>query len=50
MIIPQDTVRRELLHARDGADTKALPLLIDLLEYGKRNCAVTILEGILYAE
>lgn len=50
LIIPQDTVRRELLHARDGADTKALPLLIDLLEYGKRNCAVTILEGILYAD
>lgn len=50
LIIPQDTVRREMLHARDGADTKALPLLIDLLEYGKRNCEVTILEGILNSE
>lgn len=50
LIIPQDTVRREMLHARDGADTKALPLLINLLEYGKKNCEVTILEGILYAE
>lgn len=50
LIIPQDTVRREMLYARDGADTKALPLLIDLLEYGKKHCEVTILEGILYAE
>ena len=40
LIIPQDTVRREMLHARDGADTKALPLLINLLEYGKKNCEV----------
>ncbi len=50
LIIPQDTVRREMLYARDGADTKALPLLIDLLEYGKKTCEVTILEGILYSE
>lgn len=50
LIIPQDTVRRELLWARDGIGTKALPLLIELLEYGRRNCAVTILEGILYSD
>ena len=49
LMIPQDTVRRDLLWARDGVDTKALPLLIQLLEYGKKNSAVTILEGILYS-
>ena len=47
LVIPQDTVRRDMLWARDGANTKALPLLIHLLEYGRENCAVTILEGIL---
>lgn len=50
LVIPQDTVRRELLWAKDGMGTKALPLLIDLLEYGRKNCAVTILEGILYSD
>lgn len=50
LMIPQDTVRRDLLWARDGMDTKALPLLIQLLEYGKKNSAVTILEGILYSD
>lgn len=50
LVIPQDTVRREMLWARDGMGTAALPLLIDLLEYGKKNCAVTILEGILYSD
>ncbi len=50
LVIPQDTVRRELLWAKDGIGTVALPLLMDLLEYGKKNSAVTILEGILYSD
>ena len=50
LMIPQDTVRREMLWARDEIGTKALPLLTELLEYGKKNCAVTILEGILYSD
>ena len=50
LMIPQDTVRREMLWARDEEGTKALPLLTELLEYGKKNCAVTILEGILYSD
>ena len=49
LMIPQDTVRRDLLWAKDGVDTKTLPLLIQLLEYGKKNSAITILEGILYS-
>lgn len=49
LLISQDVVRREMLWATDGAGTKALPLLIDLLEYGRQNCKVTILEGILDA-
>lgn len=47
LVIPQDTVRREMLWAHDGYDTAALPLLISLLHYGYENSEVVILEGIL---
>lgn len=50
LVISQDTVRREMLWARDGEGTKALPLLIHLLKYGRQNSEVTILEGILYSD
>ena len=33
-MISQDTVRREMLWARDSEDTPAIPLLIHLLRYG----------------
>lgn len=49
LLIPQDTVRREMLWVRDGADTAALPLLAALLQYGHDHCQATILEGILTA-
>ena len=47
LVLPQDTVRREMLWAKDGYDTSALPLLISLLQYGYKNNTVVILEGIL---
>lgn len=47
LLIPQDTVRRDMLFARDGYDTAALPLLISLLRYGYENNEIVILEGIL---
>lgn len=50
LMIPQDTVRREMLWARDGEGTPALPLLQSLLRYGHGHCAVTILEGILASD
>lgn len=50
LMIPQDIVRREMLWAHDGIDTKALPLLISLLNYGYLNCEYVILEGILNAD
>lgn len=50
LLLSQDVVRREMLWARDGPDTAALPLLMDLLRYGRDHCAVVILEGILNAE
>ncbi len=50
MVISQDVIRRDILRVKDGEDTKALPLLSELLVYGKNNCDVVILEGILYSK
>jgi predicted kinase len=47
LIISQDTIRREMLWVRDGSETKAISLLIDLVKYGRKNCDFVILEGIL---
>lgn len=47
LLISQDVVRREMLWVSDGQDTKAIPLLINLIKYGKENCDFVILEGIL---
>lgn len=50
LVISQDNVRREMLWAKDGSDTFALPLFIDLIKYGYNNCSYVILEGILYSD
>lgn len=50
MVIAQDSVRIEMLWVKDGEDTPALPLMIELLKYGRKNSDVVILEGILDAE
>lgn len=49
LIISQDVIRREMLWVRDGSETKAISLLINLVKYGKENCDFVILEGILNA-
>ena len=50
LVISQDIVRREMLWAKDGENTTALPLLIYLLKYGYDNCSCVIIEGILYSD
>jgi len=50
MIISQDMVRREILKVNDGPATEALPLMQELLIYGKKHSEITILEGIMYAD
>lgn len=35
MLIFQDVVRRDMLRVKDGADTLALPLMKELLIYGR---------------
>jgi predicted kinase len=49
MLISQDVIRRDMLKVRDGQGTKALGLLMELLQYGRKNSEVVILEGILNA-
>lgn len=47
MLISHDMVRRQILHAKD---VEALPLIMQLLKYGRQNSDITILEGILPVE
>ena len=47
MLISHDMVRMDILHAKDA---EALPLIIQLLKYGRHNSDITILEGILPIE
>lgn len=50
LLIPQDTVRREMLYARDLPDGPTAPLMEVMARYGAGHCSVTIIEGILYSE
>ena len=50
MLISQDEIRRNMLWVKDGIDTKALPLMIELLKYGNAHSEIVILEGIMYEE
>ena len=43
-------IRRDMLKVKDGENTKALPLLEELLRYGRKHSEIVILEGILNAE
>jgi adenylate kinase family enzyme len=45
--ISQDVVRREMLFVKDGPNPEASQLLLELALYGKSNCNIVILEGIL---
>ncbi len=50
MMISQDYIRREMLWVHDRIENKAIPLLEELIKYGKRNSEFVILEGILYSD
>lgn len=47
LLLSQDLLRRTMLHAKDGLDTPTIPLILTLLDWGKTNSSVIILEGIL---
>lgn len=50
LLIPQDTVRRDMLKVKDRPGTPAEDLMQALVRYGHAHCDVTILEGMLYAD
>ena len=50
LVISQDVIRRDMLWAKDTKDGPAVPLLINLVQYGRRHCDYVILEGILFSE
>lgn len=50
MLISQDVVRRDMLQVKDGPDSEAIPLMGELLKYGRSHSDVVILEGIMRAD
>jgi len=50
MLLSHDVIRREILKVKDGIGTPACTLLIHMLKYGRKNCEIVILEGILDSE
>lgn len=50
MLISQDVIRRDMLRVKDGENTIALPLMEELMRYGRKNSEIVILEGILNSE
>lgn len=48
MLLSHDMIRMQILHVwgQEGKE-KSLPLMVNLLKYGRQHSAVTILEGIL---
>ena len=50
ILISQDVIRRDMLMVKDGEDTRALPLMKELLKYGSTHSDIVILEGIMYAD
>ena len=50
LVISQDVIRRDMLWVHDKPGHPAIPLLINLVQYGRKNCRYVILEGILFSE
>ena len=46
-LISQDVVRREMIFVHDEPNNQSIDLLIDLVKWGRNNCNIVILEGIL---
>lgn len=47
LVLHQDLLRREVLHASDHPGTLAVPLIETLAEFGRSHYRFTIIEGIL---
>lgn len=47
LLIQQDIIRRDILHSDDHVGNISIELMMKMIEFGKQNYEVTILEGIL---
>ncbi|MCT4380790.1 kinase [Leuconostoc pseudomesenteroides] len=47
LLLHQDVIRRDILHANDHQNTPAIKLIDNLIDYGLSNYPITIVEGIL---
>lgn len=50
VLLPQDTLRRLILNARDGYETPTIPLYLTLLDHAYRHHDILIIEGILHKD
>lgn len=50
LLLHQDVIRRDILHANDHQGTPAVPVIKDLINYGLNNYPITIIEGILRSD
>lgn len=48
VLLPQDTLRRHLLNARDGFDSPTVPLYLSLIDHAYQHHDILIIEGILH--
>lgn len=46
MLLSQDVIRREMMRTSDGPDTLIIPLIIEMVRYGRTVCPHIIVEGI----
>ncbi|MFT9005363.1 MAG: zeta toxin family protein, partial [Liquorilactobacillus hordei] len=46
-LIQQDIIRRDILHSDDHVGNISIELMTKMIEFGKQNYEITILEGIL---
>ncbi|MFT8669632.1 MAG: zeta toxin family protein [Liquorilactobacillus hordei] len=47
LLIQQDIIRRDILHSDDHVGNISIELMTKMIEFGKQNYEITILEGIL---
>jgi adenylate kinase family enzyme len=50
LLLHQDLIRRNILHADDHVGTPAISLIQTLINYGYNHYSLTILEGILHKD
>ncbi|WP_208560749.1 AAA family ATPase [Marinilactibacillus kalidii] len=49
LLISQDVIRREIMYTSDGPDTLIIPMIIEMVRYGRTVCPYIIVEGIFKA-